>query len=307
MSSTIATASFPALGTTAVVVVADDAQLARAHDAVAGVIAEVDRACSRFRDDSDLARLNARAGHDVVVSRWLLDALDVALRGARTTDGLVDPTVGSVMREIGYDRSFDELERNGPPLLVVVRPVPGWHHIRVDHDRGTVRIPKGVSIDLGATAKAWCADRAAAAAADATGVGVLVSLGGDVSCAGDAPSTGWAVRIADDHRADVDEPGGQTVELAHGGIATSGTSVRRWSRGGRAMHHIVDPRKGLPVEARWRTVTVAAGTCADANIASTAAVVLDDEAPRWLEARRLPSRLVDVDGHVTTVAGWPQP
>jgi len=307
VSSTIATASFPALGTTAVVVVADDTQLARAHDVVADVIADVDRACSRFRDDSDLARVNAQPGRDVAVSACLIDALHVALHGARATDGLVDPTVGSVMRDIGYDRSFEELEHNGPPLLVVVRPVPGWHRIRVDHERGTVRIPKGVSIDLGATAKAWCADRAAAAAAAATGVGVLVGLGGDVSCAGDAPSPGWTVRVADDHRAGIDDPGGQTVELNHGGIATSGTSVRRWSRGGRAMHHIVDPRQGLPVEACWRTVSVAAGSCADANIASTAAVVLDAAAPAWLEARSLPARLVDVDGRITTVAGWPEP
>ena len=306
MSATIATASFPALGTTAVVV-SDEQHLVRARAVVSEVIAEVDHACSRFRDDSDLARVNARAGRDVEVSPWLVDALDVALHAARATDGLVDPTVGSVMREIGYDRSFEELERDGPPLLAVVRPVPGWHRIRVDRTRSTVRVPKGVALDLGATAKAWCADRAATAAARVTGAGVLVSLGGDVSCAGDAPGAGWAVRIADDHRANVDDPGGQTVRLTHGGIATSGTSVRRWSRGGRAMHHIVDPRVGLPVEAQWRTVSVAAGTCADANIASTAAVILDDAAPAWLTARELPARLVDVDGRVITVGGWPEP
>ena len=124
-------------------------------------------------------------------------------------------------------------------------------------------------------AKAWCADRAAAAAAAATGEAVLVSLGGDVSCAGDSPASGWAVRVADDHRAGVDEPGGQTVQLTNGGLATSGTSVRQWTRGGRTMHHVIDPSTGLPAATHWRTVSVAAGSCADANIASTAAIVLD--------------------------------
>ena len=98
----------------------------------------------------------------------------------------------------------------------------------------------------------------------------------------------------------------KNVTITAGGLATSGTTRRRWRRGGRTVHHIVDPRTGDIPASRWRTVSVAAATCVDANTASTAAVVLGDAAPGWLAARGLPARLVDVDGAVSTTAGWPE-
>ena len=160
-------------------------------------------------------------------------------------------------------------------------------------------------MDLGATAKAWCADRAARTAADVTGTGVVVGLGGDLSVAGDVPQRGWQVRIADDHRSRFDEPGGPTVSIFGGGVASSGTSVRRWSRGAHALHHIVDPSTSCSAADWWRTVSVAAASCTDANIASTAAIVLGGAAPAWLDERRLPARLVRADGDVVVVGGWP--
>ena len=95
------------------------------------------------------------------------------------------------------------------------------------------------------------------------------------------------------------------VAMTSGGLATSSTTARRWVHGGRAMHHILDPSTGLPAESPWRTVTVAAATCADANTASTAAIVRGRSAPSWLHALGLPARLVRQDGVVHTVGGWP--
>ena len=187
-----------------------------------------------------------------------------------------------------------------------VRPVPGWERVTVDPARRTVHIEPGVELDLGATAKAWCADCAAIAAAAHTGGGVLVGLGGDLACAGAAPVDGWLVRVAEDHRASVDDPESQTVAITSGGMATSGTSVRRWARGDRAFHHIVDPQTGIPATDYWRTVSVAAASCADANIASTASVILGVRAPDWLARHGLAARLVRSDGQVTAVGGWPQ-
>ena len=168
-----------------------------------------------------------------------------------------------------------------------------------------VRVPSGVELDLGATAKALAADRSARAAHEAAGCGVLVSLGGDVAIAGDAPPGGWSVRIADDHAAALDAPG-PAVALAGGGLASSGTTVRRWRSGDAELHHIVDPRTGRPAETPWRTVSVAAASCVDANVAGTAAVVLGDAAPAWLAERRLPARLVARGGGALCVAGWPE-
>ena len=120
--------------------------------------------------------------------------------------------------------------------------------------------------------------------------------------AGPAPDDGWPVGIADDHAADT---ASAAVALRGGGLATSSTTVRAWRRGGRPVHHIVDPATGLPARVVWRTVSVAAATCVDANTAATAAIVRGADAPAWLEELELPARLVAADGDVVTVAAWP--
>jgi thiamine biosynthesis lipoprotein len=295
-----AVASWPALGSTASVVVSAPSSLPAARHAVESELAALDVACSRFRADSELSRLNAGGGRPFEGSPLLVEAVDVALRAARLTGGIVDPTVGEALVLAGYNRDFREL--TDAPVALVARRVPGWTKVRLDREQRLVQLSPGVLLDLGATAKALGADRAAAAAAAvAPGTGVLVNLGGDIATAGPAPAGDWLVRVTDDHRAPADAPG-QTIAIASGGLATSSTTVRRWGQG---AHHIIDPRTGLPAEPGWRTVSVAAGTCVDANIASTAAVVLGAEALGWLEQRGLPARLVDLDGGVSTTAGWP--
>ena len=95
------------------------------------------------------------------------------------------------------------------------------------------------------------------------------------------------------------------VAIRDGGLATSSTAARRWQRGGDVLHHILDPRTGLPAAPVWRTVSVAAATCADANTAATASVIRGRQAPAWLASLNLPARLVEPNGTVQTVAGWP--
>ena len=190
--------------------------------------------------------------------------------------------------------------RDGPPLPDGWAPGADWRSIVLDGATRTVLVPDGVRLDLGATAKALAADRGAAAAASATGTGVVLSLGGDVAVGGTPPPGGWPVALGDDHAA----PNGPVVALAGGGLATSSTTIRRWRRGDQVVHHILDPATGAPCPIVWRTVTVAASTCVQANVASTAAIVLGAEAPGWLARRRLPARLVRPGGEVQTVAGW---
>ncbi len=324
MTATLLPVSFPALGSTAVVVV-DAGQEAAvvALEAVRDEVAAIDGSCSRFRPDSELSRLNAAAGQPFPASPGFMDAVLVALQAARLTGGVVDPTVGRAMRLLGYDRDFAVLigpssmrpdhpagsARPRRPMATVVarpHPAPGWRMVTVDRTRGTISLPEGVELDLGATAKALAADRAAAAAHRVAGCGVLVSLGGDVAVAGPVPACGWSIRVTDDHAGPADAPG-QTIDLWSGGLATSGTTVRRWHQGGQERHHLLDPATGRPAASPWRTVSVAAASCVDANTASTAAVVLGAAAPGWLAAHGLPARLVAIDGAVTTVAGWPEP
>ncbi len=300
-----ATTSFAALGTTAVVAVTEPRRLEVARCLLMAELERIDRACSRFRADSELVEMNARAGECLELSPTLLAAMRAAIDAAGATDGLVDPTLGAEMRAAGYDRTFSLVQaRDGWTFAPVGRPRASWREIELDDENGTLRVPAGVEIDLGATAKALAADRAAHTIAAATGCGALVSLGGDVAVAGQPPEGGWCVLVADDHAAPLDTVGPRLM-LNAGGLATSGTAVRRWRTDRGEAHHLLDPRTGLPAHTPWRTVSVAARRCLDANVAATAAVVLGDHAPEWLRRRGLPARLVATDGRTVTVAGWP--
>ena len=266
-------------------------------------IEAIDRACSRFREDSDLEVANRASGHRLAVGPLLGEAIGVALRAASVTDGAVDPTVGEAMQVVGYDRDFSSVESSLSPV-VDIKPLRGWTCVSFDRRWGTLQAPAGIKLDLGATAKALAADRAATRAHAAAGCGVLVSLGGDISTAGDGPRGGWKVLVTDWHGAGPDSPG-QTVSIDSGALATSATTVRRWRRAGEEMHHIIDPATGRPAKVVWKAVSVAAATCVDANIASTASIVKGEDAVDWLSAHGLCARLVRPDGSVTVLGGWP--
>lgn len=296
--------TFPALGCAAVIAVTQPAALEAVRTVVAADLARVDAACSRFRASSALSLANAAAGSKVAVPSLLVAAVRVALRAAELTGGLVDPTLGRQLAGLGYDRDFAELGADCQRPVVRVRRVASWRDVEVGD--GWVRVPSGAALDLGATAKAWAADRGARlGAAVAAGVGVLVSLGGDVAVAGPVPPGGWPIRIAAGARENPESSVGPVVRISAGGLATSGTTVRRWTRGGSLLHHLLDPRTGLPAGTPWRTVSVAAADCTDANIASTAGILWGHAAPGELARRGLPARLVAHDGTTTYVAGWP--
>jgi FAD:protein FMN transferase len=301
------TAHFDALGTTATVAVTLRECLPDAVASVERTVAAFDEACSRFRTDSELEALNAAAGERVAVGPLLLEAVAAALRAARLTDGDVDPTVGHALIALGYDRDFSALNASPRPIDLSRRPafkeVAGWRTVRLDEEAQTIHLPRGVRLDLGATGKALAADRAAAGAADVCGCEVLVSLGGDIATAG-APHGGWPVRVTDDHRGGETSPG-QWITLHGGGLATSSVATRSWQMPWGPAHHLVDPATGKPAGGPWRSVTVAAASCLDANSASTAAIVRGERAQQWLSSMALPSRLVGCDGSVRHVAGWP--
>jgi FAD:protein FMN transferase len=306
-ASAIGRETFEVFGTTAVLLVTDTRAMAAARSIADELLAVVDLACSRFRPDSELTRLNAAGGARVAISATFADLLAAALRAAALTGGDVDPTCARALSGLGYDRDFADVKAAGdvgPRLTGSVGPLPGWRTVHLDADGRQAWLERGAQIDLGATAKAWAADHCAEQLADRLGCGVLVSLGGDVSVAGPPPEDSWRIRVTDDHAAPASAPG-QTVTISSGGLATSSTTVRTWTAGGRPVHHIIDPATGEPARSCWRTVSVAAGTCTDANIASTAAIIRGAAAIDWLHGLGLPARLVRNDGSVETTAGWP--
>jgi thiamine biosynthesis lipoprotein len=300
----VAVAERDALGTTARLAVWPPGSLDTALATVDNVLSALDLQASRFRQDSEISWIHRSNGGLFMLSDGLAEAVSVALAAARWTGGLVDPTVGDAVISLGYDRDFAAIdpERREPPGAPA--PAPGWRTARLDG--ALLWLPAGVRLDLGATAKGLGSDRAvraANAAADRTG-GVLVSLGGDIAVAGQPPRDGWPIQVADGPDP-ADSSRTQLVRLAGGAVATSSTTCRTWRRAGQMMHHIVDPRTGLPVDGPWQTASVAAATCADANAASTAAIVAGERAEEWLAMAGLPARLVSRDGAVRYAGGWP--
>ena len=303
----VAGRSFPVFGTYGAVLVTSPGALAAACGLLAAETAAIDVACSRFRADSEISLVNRAGGRVVEVSDLFAKALRTALTAAAVTDGDVDPTCGGSLVSIGYDRDFAQLRADTAALRTAARSAPGWHLVELDARRRTIRVPAGTLLDLGATAKALAADRAAARIAAAVGCGVLVNLGGDIAVAGQPPTGGWRIEVTDELPADqadaglnggpdgtagraapAGDPGrapgrgqrapGQKVSIDAGGLATSCTATRSWRRGEALLHHIVVPGTGRPADGCWRTVSVAAASCVDANTASTAAIIRGQEA-----------------------------
>ncbi len=283
-----------------VAVCVDDSRYAEeAARVVAALMQDVDRAVSRFRDDSELSRCNQRAGHVTTVSPVTLELVGHALDAARTSGGLVDPTVGRHLVAAGYDRSISDISG-----VVDLQPqpdeLPSWRSVRLDRDLGLVGVPRGLALDLGATAKAWTADRAVELLADRLPGRILVEIGGDVAVTR-AEHDPFVIRVAEREGMP-----GELVAVTHGGLTTSTTVVRRWGSSPHTAHHIIDPRTGRPSGGRWRTVSVWSPSALAANTASTAAVVAGADALADLEQSGTPARLVDQDGEVVHTSTWPE-
>jgi len=254
---------FEAMGVDVLVGGATEAEL----EAVGLLFEKLDRTFSRFRADSELNRVNAGTAEFVPASPMSAQVLALALDAALRTDGLVDPTLGAAIEAAGYDRDFAELTDDERPPRTAF---PGsWRHVRVAGPL-VFRYP-GTKLDLNCVVKGLAVDAA------------LQQLGGDgfVAAGGDVAVRGSAV---------IGLPGGGSLTLRDGGLATSGTTQRRWLRGGLTQHHLIDPRTGRPSTSPWSEVTVAAGSCLEADIAAKAAFLLADDGPDWLDDRELPGR-----------------
>ena len=247
---------------------ANDEELA----AFRALFEEWDGVFSRFRPDSELNRVNRHPLGVVILSRVFAYAAQTAISAAAATNGLVDPTLGAAVEAAGYDRDFSELEDDGRPLPFRP-PSPGsWRSLRLS-GRMLSR-PPGTTLDLNGVVKSLAVDSALE----------LISGDGFVSAGGDVAVRGGSL---------IGLPARGEVSLLAGGMATSGSTKRRWLRGGSVQHHLIDPRTGRPAESRWDEVTVAAGSCVAADVAAKAAFLLSDDGPAWLDARDLAGRFRD--------------
>ncbi len=274
MSATLEQLSFRAVGTScsAAVTVRAPLDAGRASAALAAAVAEVEAceaALSRFRETSDLSRLNGAQGHWTAVGERLLEALRLALRARDETGGRFDPTILPALVAAGYDRSFAQLEGRPPATPL------GWRAggtIELDETRYRARLQPATAVDLGGIGKGYAASRALKAMKGAwPGIpGGIVDLGGDIALWGETPEqTPWRIAVADPRT-----PGATagTLLLQGGGVATSGRDVRRFGPQ-HSLHHLIDPATGRPAEPGPLTVTVVASSATEAEAHATALAI----------------------------------
>jgi thiamine biosynthesis lipoprotein len=253
----------------------------RALAAARAEIERLERALSRFSPESDLSRLNRE--RVAVAGDVLEDALRTALALRERTGGLFDPTVGRAVRGAGYDRSFERLVATAAPPAPAR---PGGGEVRL-LSGGEVELGPDVDLDLGGVAKGIAADRAVAALAR-SGPG-LANVGGDLSASGPRADGPWTIAVATG-------AGPLTLALEQGGLATSGRDRRRWRRGGRWQHHVIDPRTGVPARTDLVRATAVCWSAAEAEARATALLVAGSEAPALAEEWSLPAVLVPAEG-----------
>ncbi len=255
------------------------------------LIEEMDLAASRFRADSELCQVfNGTARREAVVSELLFDALEAALRGARVTNGYLDPTVEGSLVALGYRADFTSSVMDGSLSLgstCVVLP-PGYKNVLLNKANRSVSVSEGVRFDLGSTGKAFLADRIRERIESELSEPILVNLGGDISASQVGDYGFWPVKVTDDHSLDP-SGSGVTISIAGGGVATSSTLRRSWRVGSKTVHHIVDPFSGTSANSPFESVTVLAGSALDANIASSGTIAMGVDGPEWLASTGLPA------------------
>jgi thiamine biosynthesis lipoprotein len=213
---------------------------------------QVERALTRFDPDSELCRLNAAAGRWVEVSGLLFSAVQAALAGAHSSDGLFDPTLAAQMEASGYDRDFALLNRSageGAPPAAARAPAGGWREIQLDAQAQRIFLPECAKLDLGGIAKGWAADLALAHMLHRFR-NVIVNVGGDLRLRGEKqPGELWAVGIRNPQRDHLPGPTPDRIVLTFGkgGLATSGATRRWWYTVSERQHHLLDPRTGRPI------------------------------------------------------------
>lgn len=276
--------AFRAMGTEVVILGPEDhLSSTQARAAVEAVFTREEQRFSRFRGDSELTRVNAAAGWWIAVSPRFESLVRLALEQAEATDGLFDPSVLDAVIAAGYDRDFDEVLAGARGALHPARPCGGWREIEVR--AGAVRLPRGVGLDLGGIAKGSTADLGAEAALAAGLPWALVSAGGDLRIAGDAPAIEVGIEDPEDPATHVTR-----LRLSEGGIATSSVLARAW---GDWLHHVIDPRTGEPARTQALQATAWAPTCALAEVRATWALLTGPDA-----AATHPCVVVGTDGAV---------
>jgi thiamine biosynthesis lipoprotein len=258
---------------------------------------------SRFRNTSALNRLNQRAGcGPEAVPPLLWTVLEAALEAANDSGGIYDPTLCRTIEHLGYDRSFECVERTGAAHEDLPMPAfCSWQRVRLNRAARSVSLPANLAVDLGGIAKGWTVDHVALALAP---IGpVLVDAGGDLRVVGTVNDEAWPIAVQDPFDPERDRA---LVRLRRGALATSSRGGRCWQRGSQTLHHLIDPRTATSANSDLHTVTVYAPNTMTADVAAKVVLVLGSESgTAYLGRNDLAALLTSTDGRETIVGDFP--
>lgn len=289
---------FKAMGTT-ISLLLPEKLVQQGSQLVRSLFAEWEHTLSRFLPESELSLLNQQPTIAVPVSNLLYHVLATALTAAQATAGIYDPALLDQLVQLGYDRTFENLQASSFDLIIPGEPGGRWRGIKVDPIHRSVTLPAGIKLDFGGIAKGMAVD---AALEKLRQVGIqtaLVNAGGDLAVLGlPANAHQWLIAV----------PGREqywSVPLHSGAVATSGIDRRHWWQGQEFRHHLLDPRTGLPAQSDLWSVTVVADRCEQAEVAAKVAFILGPrEGSAFLRKYRMGGLLVHRDGSWETVEPW---
>jgi FAD:protein FMN transferase len=266
---------------------------AEGEGAVAGMyvaktfINECEERFSRFLPASELSDLNRAAGEWHPISNDLMEMLQLSMHYHAETNGIFDPAILSDLKQIGYDRSMDEIRLTGVSMSTGVpkrTSRPAFHEIGFDLAGSRVRLPRGMEIDLGGIAKGWIVEKAAQLLHQYVEV-FGVSAGGDILFIGQpSDGTDWDVYL-EDPRSPVETLA--QLHIRSGAVATSSIMKRTWSQGEKVRHHLIDPRTGQPAKTDWLSVTVITPSVIQAEVYAKAILIAgEQELPNLLSTKQ---------------------
>jgi thiamine biosynthesis lipoprotein len=279
MSRELASRHFSALGSTCELLALGVAQAAL--ERCEQRVREEEARFTRFVKDSELARLNAGDGRYVPVSPEMFAMLEAALWAYQESGGLVNAAILPALTAAGYDRRF----RQGltQPGSSEPMQVPGLPEVLIlDGATRSVALAPGAALDLGGIAKGALADLLI----DELGDDAVCNLGGDVRVRGNGPEgDGWHIGLCDR----------SAVAVRDGAVCTSGTTKRRW---GQSMHHLIDPKTGMPVRTDLAEVSVITDVALRGEVYSKCAMLLGAAAGlAFLESRGVRHAVVPAVGN----------
>jgi len=233
---------------------------------------------SRYRDDNIVFQINNAQGKIVTVDEETAELLDFAEQAYQLSDGMFDLTSGLLRQLWRFDGS-DQIPT--PDAATALCQNIGWRH--VNWQRPQLRLRAGMEIDVGGIGKEYAVDRAAAIVRQHSDCAVLINFGGDLyATAPPRHAPHWLVGI--------EQIGGgksAIIQLAKGGLATSGDANRYLLKDGVRYPHVLNPKTGWPIMDAPRSVTVAAPSCVEAGLIATFAMLAGSEAQAFLTEQEI--------------------